>query len=338
MARSGGGCYRIGMLRAGSMGIAVLAMGAAMVMGLGTACGSKAGSTGAEVAGAERGAEAGSGRSGAGTGSAMRSGMGSGLASRSSSGSASASAPSASASAPSASASAASASAASASASATAAAPADAAPALPIVELPLAWSEERAALTLDYRQRHEAPEADSLDIEPRVIVLHYTGGGSAKNTKRYFDRLTMEASREQLASAGKVNVSSHYLIDRDGTIYRLQPETRFARHCIGLNHVAIGVENVGDEKKWKLTEAQVKANAALVRELARRFPITHLLGHYEVMQFRAHPYFVERDAGYRNRKPDPGARFMAAVRAELAAAPAERPLAGLTEPSAPSRE
>lgn len=227
---------------------------------------------------------------------------------------------------------------ASAPASAAAAAPADAPPALPIVELPLAWSEARAALTLDYRQRHEAPEADSLDIEPRVIVLHYTGGGSAQNTKRYFDRLTMEASREQLASAGKVNVSSHYLIDRDGTIYRLQPETRFARHCIGLNHVAIGVENVGDEKKWKLTEAQVKANAALVRELARRFPITHLLGHYEVMQFRAHPYFVERDAGYRNRKPDPGARFMAAVRAELAAAPAERPLAGLAEPSAGSGE
>jgi N-acetylmuramoyl-L-alanine amidase len=154
---------------------------------------------------------------------------------------------------------------------------------------------------------------------PRVIVLHYTGGGSAKGTKAYFDRLTMEAEREQLASAGKVNVSSHYLIDRDGTIYRLQPETQFARHCIGLNHLAIGIENVGDEKRWKLTEAQVRSNALLVRELTRRFStITHLLGHFEVMKFRAHPYFVERDAGYRNRKPDPGARFLSAVRVEVA--------------------
>jgi N-acetyl-anhydromuramyl-L-alanine amidase AmpD len=148
--------------------------------------------------------------------------------------------------------------------------------------------------------------------------LHYTGGGSARATKAYFDRLTMEAGREQLARAGKVNVSSHYLVDRDGTIYRLQPETRFARHCIGLNHLAIGIENVGDEARWPLTEAQVKANAALVRELAGRFALTHLLGHHEVMSFRAHPYYVERDAGYRNRKSDPGPRFLAAVRAEVA--------------------
>jgi N-acetylmuramoyl-L-alanine amidase len=190
--------------------------------------------------------------------------------------------------------------------------------ALPIIDLPIAWSDERAALTLDYRRRHESADAVDLTIVPRVIVLHYTGGGSARGTKAYFDRLTMEASRAQLSSAGKVNVSSHYLIDRDGTIYRLQPETRFARHCIGLNHVAIGIENVGDEKRWKLTEAQVQANATLVRELTRRFSsITHLLGHLEVMKFRAHPYFVERDPAYRNSKSDPGARFLAAVRAQV---------------------
>ena len=84
-------------------------------------------------------------------------------------------------------------------------------------------------------------------------------------------------------------MSSHFLVDRDGTIYRLQPETRLARHCIGLNHIAIGIENVGDEHKHPLTDAQVDADAALVRDLAARFPITHLLGHYEVMKFRADP-------------------------------------------------
>ncbi len=207
----------------------------------------------------------------------------------------------------------------------------------PIVEWPITWSDERAALTLDYRRHHQDAAAADLTIDPRVIVLHYTGGGSARGTKSYFDRLTMEASREQLASAGKVNVSSHYLIDRDGTIYRLQPETRFARHCIGLNHVAIGIENVGDEARWPLTEAQVTANAQLVRALASRFSITHLLGHFEVMKFRGHPYFVERVPGYRNRKPDPGARFLAKVRAEVA----DLSLRGLTAeddlaPAAPS--
>ena len=60
------------------------------------------------------------------------------------------------------------------------------------------------------------------------------------------------------------------------------------------------------------------ANAALVRELAARFSITHLLGHHEVVRFRRHPYFVERDPAYGNRKSDPGAAFMARVRERVA--------------------
>ena len=190
--------------------------------------------------------------------------------------------------------------------------------ALSVVEAPIKWSAKREQLTLDYRRQHSDPDAKDLAIEPRVILLHYTAGGSAKGTREYMDNLELEASRTDLARGGRVNVSSHYLVDRDGTIYRLQPETRFARHCIGLNHIAIGIENVGDDKKWPLTDAQVAANVALVRDLARRFPITHLLGHYEAMKFRSHPYFRERDPTYRNDKPDPGPEFMRRVRAEVA--------------------
>jgi len=54
-----------------------------------------------------------------------------------------------------------------------------------------------------------------------------------------------------------------------------------------------------------------------VRDLAARFPITHLLGHHEVMGFRDHPYYVELDATYTNEKDDPGERFMASVRARV---------------------
>lgn len=193
----------------------------------------------------------------------------------------------------------------------------DAAAPLAIVDAPLPWSEERERLTLAYRRLHSDRDAADVTIEPRVIVLHYTGGNSAEGTRNYFAKPRIEGARAQLAKAGAVNVSAHFVVDRDGTIYRLQPETRFARHCIGLNHVAIGVENVGDDKRWPLTDAQVAANVALVRDLARRFPITHLLGHHEVMGFRDHAYYVELDASYRNTKPDPGARFMQRVRAEL---------------------
>lgn len=189
------------------------------------------------------------------------------------------------------------------------------APQLAIVDAPLDWSAERERLTLEYRRAHSDPAATDLVITPRVIVLHHTGGGSALTTRVYFDKPRIEAGRPELARAGAVNVSAHFVVDRDGRIYRLQPETRFARHCIGLNHLAIGIENVGDDARWPLTDAQVAADAALVRDLAARFPITHLLGHSEVMSFRDHPYYLERDPTYRNTKRDPGPQFMSRVRA-----------------------
>jgi len=197
-------------------------------------------------------------------------------------------------------------------------------PSVAIVDAPMKWSAERERLTLDYRRAHSDPDASDLTIDPRVIVLHFTGGNSAKSTRAYFDNVKIEAARKDLARHGAVNVSAHFLVDRDGTIYRLQPETRFARHCIGLNHIAIGIENVG-ENEAALTDAQVAADAALVRELAARFRITHLLGHYEVMKFRDHAYYVERDASYKNEKPDPGPAFMAKVRERVA----DLPLTGL---------
>jgi N-acetyl-anhydromuramyl-L-alanine amidase AmpD len=188
------------------------------------------------------------------------------------------------------------------------------APSVAIVDASMKWSAERERLTLDYRRQHSDANATDVTIVPSVIVLHYTGGGSAAATRSYFDNPTIEAQRAQLARAGKVNVSSHFVVDRDGTIYQLQPMTRFARHCIGLNHVAIGIENAGDEAKFPLTDAQVEANVALIRWITTQHRITHLLGHHEVMGFRDSPLYVERDPKYTNTKPDPGKRFMAKVR------------------------
>ncbi|MGH2901891.1 MAG: peptidoglycan recognition protein family protein [Solirubrobacteraceae bacterium] len=186
-----------------------------------------------------------------------------------------------------------------------------------IIDKPIPFDDERVRLTLAYRRQHVDPEATDINIEPKVIVLHYTAGGTAEGTFEYFSGNHMEAGRAKLAAAGDVNVSSHFLVDRDGTIYRLMPETRMARHCIGLNHIAIGVENVGDEHKWPLTDAQVEADARLVRYLASRFPITHLVGHSEAARLEGKIYFQERDPKYRNVKPDPGSRFMKLVRARL---------------------
>ncbi len=188
-----------------------------------------------------------------------------------------------------------------------------------IVDTPVDYGQERIDLTVAYRKAHQSPDAADQKITPRAIVIHYTGGHSRKATFAYFNRLRIEAGRKKQADAGEVNVSAHFLVDRDGTIYRLVPEDWMARHCIGLNHLAIGVENVGDGDAYPLTDAQLAADAALVRYLVAQHPtITHLLGHHEYRRMEGHAYWLELDPGYRNLKPDPGARFMKRLRAAVA--------------------
>ena len=107
------------------------------------------------------------------------------------------------------------------------------------------------------------------------------------------------------------------MVDRDGTIYELLPPTRIARHCIGLNHIAIGIENVGDGTKYPITAEQVKANVNLIKALANKYPITHLIGHHEHNAMETHPYFQELNPKYRTTKIDPGNEIMTQIRAGL---------------------
>lgn len=152
---------------------------------------------------------------------------------------------------------------------------------------------------------------------PRVVVLHWTAGPTAASAWNTFAGATL-SGRAEIAGAGALNVGAHYLVDRDGTIERLASEDRILRHTIGLNHVAIGIENVGGGAEWPLTQAQIDANVALVRWIAGRQPITHLIGHLEYRSMEGTAHFEERDPTYRTGKADPGADFMTAVRARLA--------------------
>ena len=177
----------------------------------------------------------------------------------------------------------------------------------------------RQKLTVKYLAEHSLTRAPTGNLNrdvrmiPKVIVLHWTGGGSLKSAWNTFAPATLRG-RKKLKRAGALNVGAHFLIGRDGTIYRMMDETRILRHCIGLNHVSIGVENIGDGKRWPLTPEQLKANIELVRYLSGKFPITHLIGHHEYRGLEKHPYFSEKNPKYRTIKIDPGAKFMKKVR------------------------
>lgn len=151
-------------------------------------------------------------------------------------------------------------------------------------------------------------------ISPKMIVLHWTAIPTLEKSFAAFESSRLPNWRPEIAGAGALNVSAHFLVDRDGTIYRLMPEHLMARHVIGLNHCAIGVENVGGTETTPMTKEQIKANIALVRYLKRKYDIEYVIGHHEYQRFEGHPYWLEKDAGYRTSKSDPGDNFMNAVR------------------------
>ncbi len=183
-----------------------------------------------------------------------------------------------------------------------------------IVDSPITFNQERRELTLDYLELRYGIQQQSPQIEPKMIVLHWTVIPTFEKSFEAFDPATLPNWRPDIKNVSGLNVSSHFMVDRDGTIYQLLPETTMARHVIGLNHCAIGVENVGGTDDLPLTKAQLKSNIWLVRYLKDKYDIDYLIGHYEYTLFENHPLWLEKDEGYRTMKTDPGVDFMKKVR------------------------
>jgi len=189
-------------------------------------------------------------------------------------------------------------------------------PTFRVFEKPLDFNEERQALSLAYLKERHGIEKDSPSIEPQIIVLHWTAVPSVEKTYDVFEPSMLPSARASISGASALNVSSQFVVDRDGTIFRLLPDTAFARHVIGLNYCAIGVENIGS-KDMPLTKAQVKANEMLIRYLQAKYPIEYVIGHHEYKTFVGHPLWKETDPDYLTQKSDPGDEFMKKVRSRI---------------------
>ncbi|PQA94514.1 N-acetylmuramoyl-L-alanine amidase [Chryseobacterium shigense] len=182
-----------------------------------------------------------------------------------------------------------------------------------IINQPIDYSPERVRLSLEYLKSHYNIVQSSATISPKMIVLHYTAGGTVETNYKYFNKTYLESARNVLKKQSTLNVSSQFIVDRDGTIYQLMEPNRFARHTIGLNYCAIGIENIGS-KSQPLTEKQVSANAQLIRYLTKKYSIEYLIGHSEYGIFRGSKLWKETDPDYFTAKEDPGKDFMKKVR------------------------
>ncbi|WP_158979085.1 peptidoglycan recognition family protein [Cellulophaga sp. L1A9] len=183
-----------------------------------------------------------------------------------------------------------------------------------VVAKPILFDAEREQLTLEYMRDRYGLETSSSAIDPKMIVLHWTVIPTMEESYKAFYEAKLPNWRPDLENVSGLNVSSQFLIDQDGTIYQLLPETTMARHVIGLNHCAIGVENVGGGEGLPLTRKQLKSNVWLVKYLKEKYDIDYVIGHYEYTNFEGHELWLEKDSAYRTVKTDPGEHFMKKVR------------------------
>lgn len=188
---------------------------------------------------------------------------------------------------------------------------------LEVVERPIEYDIDRRALSLAYLEQRYGLLKSEPSIRPEMIVVHWTGIPSLEGSFAAFDPPRLGSTRPDIQEAGALNVSAHYLIDRNGVIYRLLPDTLMARHVIGLNHCSIGIENVGGTSETSLTRQQLRANARLIRHLIRQYPVNYVIGHHEYTLFEGHPLWLEKDSAYRTVKYDPGESFIRALRRKI---------------------
>ncbi len=138
--------------------------------------------------------------------------------------------------------------------------------------------------------RRARPAGAPIDF----LVLHYTG---MRGAAAALDRLRDEAA----------GVSSHYVVDEDGTVFRLVPEALRAAHAgvsgwrgvHDLNDRSIGIEIVNPGHEWgyrPFPRPQMAAVEALCLAVLERHPVPapNVVGHSDVAP---------------DRKQDPGELF-----------------------------
>lgn len=134
----------------------------------------------------------------------------------------------------------------------------------------------------------EAP-SPNFDLRlgpPDMVVLHYTG------------MQTGEAALARLTDP-EARVSSHYLVEEDGRIFRLVPEERRAWHAgvsywqgdEDCNGVSVGIEvvNPGHEFGYrKFPKPQIASVIALLSDIRSRWvvPDDRIVGHSDVAPAR----------------------------------------------------
>ena len=143
----------------------------------------------------------------------------------------------------------------------------------------------------------DLPSFNSLDIIDKEVSWGY----KKVETNRFIDTIIIHTSYDALgvdpySVEGIIEeyriygVSAHYLIDRQGNIFRLVKEKDIAYHAgqgtmpdgrTAINNFSIGIELVNLED-GELNEIQYEQLIELIKSINSRFEIKNILGHNQI--------------------------------------------------------
>jgi beta-N-acetylhexosaminidase len=153
---------------------------------------------------------------------------------------------------------------------------------------PIPFDARRRAQTAAYVRRHYASfmRPTWRLIDPRVIVIHYSGTSSWREVFNTFAPDVPDPELHELP-----NVCAHFAVDRAGVIHQLVSLGTICRHTVGLNWTAIGIEHVGFSDQQVLNDPrEMRSSLRLVRWLRCRYGIAikNVIGHNESLSSPYH--------------------------------------------------
>lgn len=109
---------------------------------------------------------------------------------------------------------------------------------------------------------------------PSSIVVHHTAGGAQE---------TPQGIHDYHASIGYGGCGYHYLIDRDGDVWRGRPVWARGAHCRSNNAGRIGIAFMGDYSAVPPSDIMLRHALSLIEDIQRVY------GRLEILQHRAVP-------------------------------------------------
>lgn len=155
------------------------------------------------------------------------------------------------------------------------------------------WIEE------DWVHRMQSPNQDARPMGTRIdtLVIHSIslperGRDASVVSDLFLNRLDCHSHPAYFELLG-LHVSSHFLIDRDGSVTQFVSCEKRAWHAgvsaamdrSNFNHFSIGVELLGDVYT-PFERSQYVSLQKLVRELQARYPLKYAMAHSEIAPTR----------------------------------------------------